>query len=332
MSENNTATSTPAATNTGVEATSNAADTSTASSEISASDLEALSGAPAAAEVKEAQEKLDNAQTESERKAAQKEVENAKRKYQLKVDGKVMDWEGTDEDIVRELQLSKKARKEIQESATLKKELALFVEALKNDPASVLADPAIGVDIKRFAEQILAQTLEEEAKSPEQREREQLEKEVEQLRKEIKEREERQRNEEYERMVSQHESDLEEKVEEALNTSGLPKSPYVLKRMADVMLSVMNKGKDITPKKALEIVRKEMNKDIKDMFAATPEEVLEELIGSDNIKRLNKRQLAKLKQAKIASVNQVKDSGHVPDDSKQKQVTKKKTISEWLNG
>ena len=59
------------------------------------------------------------------------------------------------------------------------------------------------------------------------------------------------------------------------------------------------------------------------------EDFIEELLGKDNIKRLNKRQLERLKEVKTLS--SVKDTGHIPNkEENNKEPSKKMTINEWL--
>ncbi len=213
----------------------------------------------------------------------------------------------------------------------MKREIAEFLAALKSDPRKVLSDPALNVDMVEMAKAIINEQIENEMKSPEQLKREQLEKELEQLRKERKDEEEARQKSEYERLVKHHETEIEERMMEALDSSGLPASPYILKRAADVMLSALQANKDISPKQAINIVKREMNKDIKDMFSTSGDELLEELLGSDNIKRLNKRQLAKFKKP-VITASQIKDSGgsSQPKEEKKGIAPKRMTINDWL--
>ncbi len=311
-------------------------------SEISHEDLAALAGesstegqAAPAAEAKqavtEAEQKVKNAKTASAKEQAKKELEKARHVYSLKVDGEEMEWSGTDEDVKRELQLAKKARKEIQASSEMKKEIADFLSALKQDPRKVLTDPAFNVDMVELAKQIINEQIENELKSPEQLEKEKLQKELEDIRRERKEEQERRQKDEYDRQVKSYEVELEEKMGDALESSGLPKTAYVLKRAADVMLSGIENKKDISPKQALNIVKKEMQRDLKDMFSASPEDLLEDLLGSDNIKRINKRQLSKIKKP-VVTASSIKDSGSAPKEEVKRAsaADKKMTISEWL--
>lgn len=300
--------------------------------EVTAEEVEALA-ADSSEESSEGQEAKDSA-TKAEKeiaKASEKEVEAAKqslkRKYKLKVDGEELDAELTDEEVARELQLAKKARKEIQSASEIKKEAALLLELLKTDPKRVLSDPSIGMDVVKFAQDILSQEIEEQKKDPAVREKEKLERELEEMRKQMKEEKEAREKEEYDRMVKQAEADLEEKVQEALDTSGLPKSPYILKKMADVMVSALSvHGKEISPKQAMNIVKKEMMKDIKELFDASPDDVLEELIGNNNIKRISKTRLAKVKKS-VPTADSIKP---VAEKQVEEKAPDKISIKDWL--
>lgn len=331
---------TPQATETKAVSTSEAS-----SQEFGAEDLELLAGeesssgssAPQTKEakaVKEAQEKLDNAKTEKAKKEAEKELDKAIHKYKLKVDGEEVEWEGSEEDLIKELQLSKKARKEIQNSKAMQKEIAQLVQMLKDNPEMVLADPAIGIDPLEFAKKVIQKRIEEEAKSPEQVEREKLERELEELREAKRKQEEDLKKELYEREVARYENQLEEQVEEALSTSGLPKSPYVLKRMTDVMLSGFENGKEISPKQALNIVKREMQNDMKQMFSTSAEDLLEELLGSDTLKRLNKRQLEKIRASKKVDMQakKIEDTGKKSEQVQQDKPKEKIKINDWIYG
>lgn len=337
-----------------------ASSQSTESSEISAEDLQSLVGeesseggetlgsstegssseqslsATAKDEIADAQQEVKDAKSSKQKKEAEQKLEKVKKKYNLKIDGQSLEWEGTDEDIVRELQLSQKARKDIQRAKEYEKQVASLVDLLKQDPAAVLADPAIGIDIKKFAQEILNRELEQELKSPEQKEKERVEKEIEELRKKYKEEEELRKQMEYEREVERAEADMQEKFIQALDESDMPNSPYLVKRMADVMLTAMEHQKQISPKQALNIVRKEMRKDLNDMFAVSKEDLLEELLGSDTVKRFNKYQLSKFKKSQsVPSMKNIKDVGtKSSSEEKTKKVDKseKIKISDWLYG
>lgn len=233
-------------------------------------------------------------------------------KYKIKVDGE--DLELSRDEMIKYAQLGRAGQKKMQEAAIIRQEAINLVDLLRKDPRKVLSDPNIlGSDdaVIKLAQEILANKLDEEQKDPTTLRAEKAERELEDLRKKAKDKEEQDQKSAYERLVQQEEAQLEEQITTAFETSGLPKSPFVLKRLADVMISAAEADKNITPRMALNIVKREMQKDLKEYFDITPEEALEELLNADKVKNLRKRQLSKLKdQVKSAapSVNDIKES------------------------
>lgn len=289
-------------------------------------------------ETADSAEFADSAETKAnpvDVKKAAKKVDAEKvpgtQKFVVTIDG--VDEELTQDELIKYAQKSKAADKRFQESAQIKKEAAELIRMLRDSPERVLADPAIlGSDEKviELAQKILAKKIEEESKPQAVREKERLEKELQELREANKRNEEERKRQEYETMVKQHESQLEEQIQDAMESSGLPKSPYVLKRLADVMISSLEYDKEISPKQAMNIVKREMQKDLKEYFDASPEDMLEELLGSDNIKRLRKRQVAKIKAEQAApTASQIKPAASAKAEP-QKAQDKKIAMKDWL--
>jgi hypothetical protein len=253
-------------------------------------------------------------------------------KYKIKVDGEEVEL--SREEMVKYAQMGRSGQKKMQEAAQVRQEAIKLVEMLKANPEKVLADPAIlGSDdaVLKFAQKILANRMEEESKDPALRDKERLEKELESLRAEKKQEEEKRKQDDYQRMVQEEETALEEGITQAFESSGLPKSPFVLKRLADVLISGAEAGKKVTPQMAMNIVKREMQKDLKDYFDTTPEDVLEGLINADKVKNLRKRQLSKLKEsAKAAapSLNDIKEAAK-PLEPKNDAPTKVR-MKDWL--
>jgi len=91
----------------------------------------------------------------------------APKKYKLKVDGRE---EELDEESVSKLaQMGRASSKRFQEAAQSRKQSEDFIKMLKEDPASVLTNPAIGIDLRKFAEDYLMKQYEQEKMTPEQR-------------------------------------------------------------------------------------------------------------------------------------------------------------------
>lgn len=270
-------------------------------SEASESSQEATQEAPKEAAVADLSKK--------EQKELAKEL---KKKYQLKVDGSTEEVEldlSNDEEIKKHLQMSRAANRRMQEASYLKKAAEEFIELLKTNPKKVLRDPNINVDLKALAQEVIDEEIAAASKTPEQLEKEKLQSELEELKSKIKKDEEERRAAELERLQKEHEVKIESDIESALNTSNLPKTPYTVRKMADLLMLALQEDIDLSPKDLIPLLRNQMNSDIKELFTASSDDVLEELIGKDTISRIRKKNIAKMKQQVAETANSVKPTG-----------------------
>lgn len=240
-------------------------------------------------------------------------------KLRLKVDGRELEEElpfEFDENpeaveyLTKQLQMSKVAQKRMAEHAQFQKEVNGLVDKLRKNPRAVLSDPSIGIDLKQLAAEIIEEEIANSQKSPDQLQREKLERELTSL-KEEREREKQDfQRKEFERLQEVEFERYDSLMTKALETSDLPKSPYVVKKMAEYMLLGLNEGIELTPDDVIPLVRDEIQGDIKDMFAAMPEDVVEKLIGKETLGRIRKKNLSKAKSSPPVPVKSaVKDSG-----------------------
>lgn len=259
-------------------------------------------------EVENAEEAIDN-----DPNLSKKEKIELKKKLKLKVDGQEFEEEVdlSDEDYLRkQLQLAKVAQRRMQETAQIRKEIEQFAALLKEDPDAALME--LGIDPLDYAEKRLAREIEQRKKSPEQLEKEQMQRELEKLRKQMESEQKAKEEAKIRAMEEQFQRKLDDEISSALDASkDLPKSPYVVKRIADRMIFALQNGvEDIEVKDVIPQVRKQIKSELGEMFSAMPEEVLEGLLGKGNIDRLRKRRLVKAKDgAKIQNAKQIKNSG-----------------------
>jgi hypothetical protein len=234
------------------------------------------------------------------KKAADKigaeEVEGSKGElFTLKIDGEEVQM--TKEDVVRFAQLGKVGQKRMQEYSQYKKQVDGFLNALKNDPVSVLRDPDLGIDLIKLSQEVLSKKLEEEAMSPEQKELMEAKSELERLREEKKREEEERKQQEYDAEASKFEEELQTKVTEALEKTGLRRDPVVLNRMTDILLMAHDNNLKITPMGAAELVKEELKGDTTSFIKQLSDEQLEEILGDEIITRIRKHSLKKIKSA-----------------------------------
>lgn len=296
----------------------NVSPATAASSEISESEsLEAapVEGTPEVAASPDAA-KLQELQNKPNPTAAEKKL---LKKLQIKVDGasedvelpfeiedkpEIVDW------MKKQLQLSKVSSKRMNEYSQLEKEVRTFVDELKKNPRKVLSDPNINIDLKKLASEMIEEEIANSQKSPEQLKAEKLEAELKQM-KEDREKEQKElQAREFERMQEQAYERYDLQMTKALEGSDLPKSPYVVKKMADYMMLALQNNIDASPEDVLPLVRQEILDDVKAMFSVMPEEVIEGIVGKETINKIRKKSIAKAKQAPPTPVNKaVPDTG-----------------------
>lgn len=272
---------------------------------IDGSGLEASSESVEAESVEELEEELAEA---VENGASQQELQNMIKEFELKVNGKTLTKkiDLSDEDAVkRELQKAYAGQLAMQEKAELENALKSRVNDWKNNPWQFFEE--IGLDADELAEIRLAQRLEEMKKDPAELEREQRELELQQLREQLKAKEEREKELEYEKLQEEAAMQLDLEISEALDAHpSLPATPRVIRQIADTLAWAITPSQDggggfdpdeIAVSDILPTVEAEIRKEISDLMASLPEEMIEQYIGNKGIERLKKKTIAKVKKA-----------------------------------
>lgn len=266
----------------------------------------------------EGQETRTDAEIEADKSLSkeEKKIEKRLNKLKIKYNGKEMEedlpFEIPDdpkavEYMQKQLQLAKLSQSKSQEFSKLQKEAIEFIEQLRKNPKAILSDPTIGLDLKKFAAEIIEEEIENAKKTPEQIELEKAKAELKRI-KEEREKDEAERKElERQRLTEEAFKNYETQVESALEKSDLPKTPYTVKKMADWMMLGLENNVDISPAEAAELVKEEMHNDLKQMFAVMPEDVIEQIVGKETFNRVRKKNLAKAKAAPKAP-NPIKTS------------------------
>lgn len=265
------------------------------------------------------------------------EVKKRLKSLQLKIDGesfneelpfeidddpKVIEW------MTKNLQMSKMANKRASEKATFEKEVSSFIQELKTNPRKALSNPAIGLDVKKFAQEIIEEEIAQMQKSPEQIEKERIQQELQELKAEREREREEFRQKELERGQKEEFQRYDNLFTEALKSAELPKTPYTTKKMADTMLAALEQGIQVEASDIVGIVKEEIMKDIEDMFSAMPSEVVSKIIGKKHLDGLRKTNLAKVKEQAV--VNNARKVEEVSKVAPKAPEAKKMTYSEFF--
>lgn len=258
-------------------------------------------------------------------------ISEAIRKFRLKMAGKEEELDLTNpehqEKVRRYAQKGESADRKFNEAALMRKQNEEFIRLLKTNPEAVLANPAIGLDVKEWAEKFLWQRLQEEKMSPEQRKALQMEKELEKYRQQEIQRKQEEQFRAFEEQKQQYRGKLEQDIIKTLETSGLPKTPRTVARIAHYMLEAKRRGwGDVSPIDVVETVWKEYVDEHNQFYGALPLEKLKSILNPDLRKKFRELDMSEVRQPG----QPLGKKDQPPSDPDKKDSGKKKlTMDEW---
>jgi hypothetical protein len=268
---------------------------------------------------------------EAKEEQKQEEIKKSnKKKFQLQVNKKSKEIEldlDNEEEVKRYLQKAMASDEKFQEAAQLRKAAEEFINVLRTDPRRILSDPNIGIDVKKLAQDIMNEELEDMNKTPEQKEIEKLRKELESRMESDKKEKETREQQELERLQNEQEEKLSNDIGSALEAGQLPKTPYTVKKMAEMMMIALQNDIDLSAKDVVPLVRKQMMQEVKDLLSSTNDDILEEFL-KDQMPRIRKRSVAKSKAPETAA--SVKPTGTTTEKKDDKDNAKKMTMRQFF--
>src|SRR3990167_2989315 len=247
------------------------------------------------------------------------------KKFKLKIDNEEVDDEIDLEDekeLIKRLQLAKVAPKRMEQYAKLSKEYNQIqeeVEMLMNEPHKVLTDPRLNIDRKKLVEQLMAIDAEEASKSPEQKEIEKLQSELKKFKEDNEKTQKQKQDDDVNKKVADQAKKYEDDMIKAIETEGLPRSKYFIRRMAAFMDTALKNKVNLEMKDIAPLVKEEALKDIRELVGLVSDEKLEDFFGKDLFERKRKERIKKAKETANLGVS-TKETGNKPE---QAQVSKK---------
>lgn len=239
------------------------------------------------------------------------------------IDGKEV--EVPEEEAVAAYQKVKAADKRFQEAARLRKEADAerksLLQRLKKNPAEVLAE--LGHDVDALAEQYVVDKYQEPLMTPEEREAYRKEKELEELRRKEQDRQEQEKKAAYQKQVEQAAMDWSKRVDMALKDSPVPKTPYMAKRVIDVLIAANDNGREMTPEEAVGVVWNGFQKELNTLTEVLESDKLVDFLGKKSIDKIRKHLLGKVK-------NPVKRGKSTNAKSKQRSNNQVPTLDELI--
>lgn len=220
----------------------------------------------------------------------------AKKKFKYKADGAEIEEELDDSEITNRLSLAKAAQKRMQEASTTKKQVENFVKALKEDPMSVLSDPKImgNEKFQEIAEAFLSKRLQEQLLTPEERAQAEKDERLSKYEKAEKERAEAAEKAQAEQLEAKYRDQYEKTIIGALEASTLPKTPFTVKRMAELMQKNIQHGLDLEPAQLAQMVKEDYQAELQGVIGGASPEQLLAMFGEDIANKIRKHDLSRL--------------------------------------
>lgn len=241
--------------------------------------------------------------------------------------------EEVDEDtLVKYAQKARGADKAFQSVAAQRKEVENILQILKDNPAKVVLNKALGHDPKSVIGGLIKQAIEdgydvkeikalvadqmyewiqEENLDPKERENRELKKKLESFENEKKQAAETEKKAVFEKMTQEAYQKFDTDITEVLKTSGLPKSAYTVKRMAYYLDQAYKlkqeyaaQGTEMRDPKASDVVsyvRKDYEDSLKEMYGQSDVDTLMKLLGEENIAKIRKADVEKFKKQPSSS-------------------------------
>lgn len=233
--------------------------------------------------------------------AKDKEVPKpAKRFVKANVNGRE---ETVDEEtLIRHYQKERAAEERFEKANRIEKQTQSFIEALKADPAKVLTDPRLGVNMREVAMKILSQQVEEELIDPK-------EKETNDLRTRLKDYEDREANdrqtreeaehtERHQRAVNERKSHFKQTFEKAMELSPLARDPDT----AAETVAAMAREYRLAKAQGYEATPEELAQAVESRHMKSMQTVAHQLSGEELLSFFGPKILKKIRDADIAQM------------------------------
>lgn len=277
-------------------------------------------------ETVETNETVETVEAAETTETNQAEPKPERKKYKVKVDNEEMEVD--EDELIRGYAHNKAASKRMQEAAERRKQSEEFIELLRKDPKAVLQHKDLNIDVKALAEQILAEHMEEQLLTEDEKERRELKRKLDEYEQREQQRQQTEQQARFEAATAKQIEEFDNMFTEALNTSGLPKTRQTVARMAHYMqLAIANGHADVTAADVVENVRADYLNEITALFGEANDEVLMQLIGEQIGERISKAQMNKIKAAQKKVADKPADKVVAGNASNQKR--KYMTRDEW---
>lgn len=243
----------------------------------------------------------------------------------LTIDGKEIEYDISDrERLANDLQLAHGSDKRFKEAKKLRGQALDLINKILENPEEILTNEALkarGFDFRDVAERYLYKQLQLEQMSDSERrayENEQRIKKYEEQEALSKKQIEEQK---INTLKEQYRESYQQQFISAVESTKLPKAPWVFSRMAEHMKTAIRKGyKDVTPLDVAPLVKQEWLEANRATLANVSDEELSEVLPKEMAERIRKQNIAKSKQ-NLFQNNAPKPNGQLKNSVKKPSVS-----------
>lgn len=237
------------------------------------------------------------------------------RKHKIKIDGELREVD--EEELYRMASLGGAAYKRMEEAAQIKKGTAALVAAFTKDPVGTLLRIAeaqkIPIDqVKGQMAELLQKDYEASQLDPKEKEAAELKAKVAAYEKEKADAKGKADAEAEKAATDEAMKYLDVEISDALKDSGLPKTPKIVARMAELMERDLRLGLNRPAKELVRYIQKEVVTGQKELVSALDGEKLLEFLGDDVVKKIRAFDAKKAKEHPAALKPVPRAGGPVP--------------------
>jgi hypothetical protein len=190
---------------------------------------------------------------------------------------------------------------------------------IQNDPWTLLQ--RAGYNPRELAEQYLTQAIEEEMLPESERELKKIRLEKEEIERQYKEELSKREKEQMDIAIQQAEQEITNQIIDAMESSRLPKTPNVIRRIATYMMLAEQKGIAVTPKQVLPLVEED--------YKGLSSEIIQNLDGVELFAYLGEDTLKKIRQEELARLKRPQNNNLQSQPKPKQNQNKKLTKEEW---
>lgn len=260
-------------------------------------------------------------------------------KIKIKVDGEETeetlpfdydDNPATVEFLQKNLQLSKSAQRRMQEKAEYEKKVDQLVELLENSPELVLE--RAGKDPEKWAVEFLQKKIKESEMTPQEKELVEARAELTRIKKEREDGEKAQQERDVSAMREKAEQYYEQTILQALEKSGVPKTPKMIHAMAQQMFYAAENKSPIEVDELALMVKEDYIKEMRDYLKSSPDEFIEDMVGKDRLNDFRKKNIQALKKSAESVPTKITATGETSKQSSKEEKKGTLKISDFLRG